>query len=99
MRQPQLIQSFQMRTFGSCDGPGGAYPGMLQEMEEKLQKEFEPTHCKIVDPYGDMNAITIHIHSAKFKGMLPVARHRAVNTVLKEELKMIHACQIDAKAV
>jgi stress-induced morphogen len=29
--------------------------------------------------------------------MLPVARHRAINELLKEEMKMIHAVQIDAK--
>ena len=68
-------------------------------MEEKLKREFEPTLCKIVDPHGDMNSVVIHVHSAKFKGMLPVARHRAINEVLKEEIKLIHAVQIDAKAV
>ena len=66
-------------------------------MEDKLKKEFEPTICKIVDPNGDMNSIVIKIQSAKFKGMLPVARHRAINELLKEEIKLIHAVQIDAK--
>jgi stress-induced morphogen len=64
---------------------------MLKQMEAKLQKEFEPTVCKIVDPYGDMNSITITVHSSKFKGMLPLARHRAINELLKEEIQLIHA--------
>jgi len=75
----------------ACDGGAGGTPEMLKEMEAKLVKAFEPSHCKIVDNYGDMNSIVIHCHSAKFKGMLPVARHRAINEVLKEEIGMIHA--------
>ena len=37
------------------------------------------------------------IVSDKFKGMLPLARHRAINTLLKDEIKQIHAVTIDAK--
>jgi len=36
--------------------------------------------------------------SDAFKGMMPLARHRAINDLLKEEIKMIHAVQIDAKS-
>jgi len=58
---------------------------------DKLKKAFEPTMCKIVDPNGDMNSIQIKIVSSKFNGMLPIARHRAINELLKEEFKLIHA--------
>lgn len=61
-------------------------------MEEKLEAEFAPTKlCKVVDPNGDMNSVVIHVHSAKFKGMLPIARHRAINSLLSEEIAQIHA--------
>lgn len=83
----------------ACEGGTGGTPAMLKLMEEKLIKQFEPTVCKIVDPYGDMNSITIQVYSAKFKGMLPLARHRAINECLKDEIKLIHAVQIDAKVV
>ena len=86
----------QMRYFG-CDGAAGGTPEVIRQMEEKLKKAFEPTVCKIVDPVGDMNSIVIKIVSPKFQGMLPRARHRAINELLKEEFKLIHAVQIDAK--
>ena len=79
-----------MRYF-ACDGAAGGTPEMIRQMEDKLKKAFEPTMVKIVDPNGDMNSIVIKIVSPKFQGMLPIARHRAINELLKEEFKMIHA--------
>ena len=66
-------------------------------MRDKLNKEFEPLQCEVVDAYGDASSVQIFIVSAKFEGMLPLARHRAVNACLADEIKQIHAVQIDAK--
>ena len=84
-----------MRSF-ACD-PSTAGPATLQSIREKLAKEFEPLECEVVDPYGDCSSIQIFVVSEKFKGMLPLARHRAINTLLVDEIKLIHAVQIEAK--
>ena len=66
-------------------------------MEKKLQAAFEPVVCQVLNPHGDFNSCVIKIVSSQFEGKLPLARHRMVNEVLKDEIKMIHAVQIDAK--
>ena len=83
------MTSIRFRGF-ACD-PSYAGPHTLQEMREKLQKEFEPLQCEVVDPYGDCSSIQILVVSDKFKGMLPLARHRAINSLLADEIKLIHA--------
>jgi stress-induced morphogen len=75
----------------ACESSPEATQSMLKTMEEKLKTAFEPTQCQVIDPYGDMNSVQIRVVSTKFKGMLPLARHRAINDVLKDEIKMIHA--------
>ena len=81
--------SLQSRHF-ACDGSTGG-PEVLEAMEKKLKEEFNPVDCKIVDPYGDVSSVQIFIVSEKFQGMLPLARHRAINALLKDEIKQIHA--------
>ena len=56
-------------------------------MERKLKEKFKPVQCEILDPYGDVSSIQIRIVSDAFQGMLPLARHRAINDLLKEEIK------------
>ena len=51
----------------------------------------------MLNPNGDYNSVVIRIVSNKFDGQMLIARHRMVNEVLKEEIKLIHAVQIDAK--
>jgi stress-induced morphogen len=96
LRNLNVIKTPAMR-FAGCESSPEATQSMLKKMEAKLTKEFEPVQCHVVDPYGDMNSVQIRVVSEKFKGMLPLARHRAINEVLKEEIKLIHAVQIDAK--
>ena len=84
-----------MRYF-ACD-PSTAGPDTLRAMREKLEKEFEPIKCEIVDPFGDQSSVQILIVSDKFEGMLPLKRHRAVNACLAEEIPKIHAVTIEAK--
>jgi len=90
LRRFPMMATTTVRYFG-CDGAAGGTPEVIRQMEDKLKKAFEPTSCKIVDPVGDMNSIVIKIVSPKFQGMLPIARHRAINDLLKEEFKLIHA--------
>ena len=51
----------------------------------------------MLNPNGDYNSVVIRVVSEKFEGKMPVARHRMVNDILKDEIKLIHAVQIDAK--
>jgi BolA protein len=83
------------RRFG-CE-EGGAGPDTFKTMEMKLKEAFQPVSCQVLNPNGDYNSAVIKIVSSSFEGKLPVARHRMVNEVLKNEIKMIHAVQIDAK--
>ena len=66
-------------------------------MEQKLKEEFNPDRIEVRDTHGDASSVQIFIVSDKFKGMLPLARHRAINAVLKDEIKQVHAVTIDAK--
>ena len=88
---------FQQMSFSGCGPSCACDPSMLKVMEHKLKNKFNPTMLSVVDPYGDMNSVKIQIVSEAFKGMLPLARHRAINETLKDEIKLIHAVQIDAK--
>ena len=94
MTYTRLVQVQQMRY--GCDPHEGGLD-LVPSMEKKLQDKFDPVECKVIDAYGDQSSIQIRVVSEKFKGMLPLARHRAINDLLKEEIKKIHAVQIDAK--
>jgi len=83
------------RRFGCEEGVAG--PDTFKTMEMKLKEAFQPVSCQVLNPNGDFNSAVIKIVSSSFEGKLPVARHRMVNEVLKNEIKMIHAVQIDAK--
>ena len=89
-----LMQVQRMR-FSGCDPHEGGVD--IGAMEKKLKDKFDAVECQVVDPYGDQSSIQIRVVSEAFKGMLPLARHRAINDLLKEEIKKIHAVQIDAK--
>ena len=87
--------STPVRLF-ACDGSTGG-PHTIIAMREKLQQHFQPTQCEVVDSYGDASSVQIFIVSDKFEGMLPLARHRAINACLKDEIGQVHAVTIDAK--
>jgi len=90
------ISKLQFRAFGGCES-GGAGPHTFKTIEEKLIAAFKPVSCQVLNPNGDFNSAVIKIVSSSFDGKLPLARHRMVNDVLKDEIKLIHAVQIDAK--
>ncbi|KAI1307563.1 BolA-like protein 2 [Halotydeus destructor] len=59
---------------------------------DKLRKELEATHLDIVDVSDGCGAkFDCVIVSPQFAGKPLIARHRLVNSVLSEELKVIHA--------
>ena len=95
MFRARLMMQTQFRSF-ACD-PSTATGATIQQMKEKLSKEFEPIHVDVIDHMGDASSVQINVISDKFEGMMPLARHRAINSLLKDEIKMIHAVSIDAK--
>lgn len=61
-------------------------------IQEKLQKELEATHLDIEDISDGCGAkFNAVIVSPKFEGKGLLERHRMVNSILCEELKVIHA--------
>ncbi|NRA30484.1 MAG: BolA family transcriptional regulator [Parvularculaceae bacterium] len=83
---------------------------IAERIETKLTQSFEPTELEIVDqshlhaghagaPDGGESHFRVKIVSAKFEGQNRVARQRAVNAALKEELAgPVHALSIQALA-
>ena len=60
-------------------------------MKQKLEKELEAT-VEIEDTSnGCGQSFECTIISPKFAGMKTLARHRLVNQILEQELKIIHA--------
>nr|ADD38252.1 BolA-like protein 2 [Lepeophtheirus salmonis] len=61
-------------------------------VRNKLQKELAPKHLDIVDESDGCGAkYNVVIVSDKFEGKPLLQRHRLVNSILEEELKIIHA--------
>lgn len=61
-------------------------------IQDKLQKELEATYLDIEDISDGCGAkFNAVIVSPKFEGKGLLERHRMVNTILCEELKVIHA--------
>lgn len=81
-----------------------------QQIAEKLTSAFSPTLLDVLDeshqhighggahPQGESH-FRVRIVSPAFSGKMRVARHRMVNEVLAEELRMrVHALAIEAAA-
>jgi BolA protein len=68
-------------------------------IEKKLQEAFEPLHLDVINessnhnvPAGSETHFKVVIVSSKFNGNRLLARHRAVNQVLADELNgSVHA--------
>jgi stress-induced morphogen len=71
---------------------------VLDDMESKLRAHFKPADLKVVDPNGDLYKVHVYVVADQFKGMLPLARHRAINAVIADEVKKLHAITIEAKS-
>jgi len=67
-----------------------------EAVEAKLRSELKATEVKVVDTSGGCGQsfeVTLCV-SEQFDGMKAIAKHRAVNGALAEELKTIHALSI-----
>lgn len=68
-------------------------------IEEKLQNTLSPSHLEVANeshmhnvPPGSESHFKVVIVSGEFEGKMLVARHRMINSVLKDELNgQIHA--------
>lgn len=68
-------------------------------IEQKIEAHFSPIHMEVVNesymhnvPKGSESHFKLVLVSAEFEGKRLIARHRAVNSVLKEQLaEQIHA--------
>ncbi|TPV97167.1 MAG: BolA/IbaG family iron-sulfur metabolism protein [Myxococcales bacterium FL481] len=75
-----------------------------QAIEDKLHVAFEPVHMEVVDdshrhnvPSGAQSHFRVLVVSDRFEGQSLVARHRAVNDALAQELAgSVHALGITA---
>ena len=88
------------RKFGDCSehrGPGD----IADQMQTKLKKVFEGEydHVEVTNPDGMGQQVIIFVISNQFEGKMPIMRHRMINELLKDEIKLVHACQIEAKTV
>jgi BolA protein len=78
------------------------------ELEARLRENFAPTELQVQDDShlhaGHAGAregshFSVRIRSARFAGLLPVARHRLVYDALGDWMQRgIHALAIDARA-
>ena len=97
LTQPRLLFNQRMQMFGDC---GGNINGsvLIRNMEQKLAVKYtDNTVLKVHDTHGDASHVVIEVSSPQFKGKLPLARHREINELLKDEIKEIHAVSIVAK--
>ena len=63
-----------------------------------LETALKPTQLTVVDQSGgcEGGSVVVRITSSEFVGKSPVARHRQVNSLLKDELQSLHALSIEA---
>ena len=90
----------------STTAAGADAAGVVQRaIETKLGEAFQPTHLDVINesfmhnvPKGSESHFKVVVVSAQFEGQALLARHRAVNALLSEELEgPIHALSIKAK--
>ncbi|XP_076069372.1 bolA-like protein 2 isoform X2 [Oratosquilla oratoria] len=63
-----------------------------QYIKDKLSKELDASHVDVEDLSDGCGAkFSVIIVSPKFEGKPLLQRHRLVNSILEEELKVIHA--------
>ena len=75
------------RLFSSCTESTG--PSNIAEiMENKLKEIYkdDSDQVYVIDNDGGGQKVGIYVVSDQFKGMLPLARHRKINEILKTEI-------------
>ena len=64
-------------------------------MVNLITQDFQPTYLKINDTSGGCGAFyQITVVSDKFQGKMTLARHRAVQTTLKDIIPLIHGLNL-----
>ena len=71
---------------------------MQTQIKEKLTKEISATFIEVINethmhnvPADSESHFKVTIISDEFEGKMLVARHRQINSILKEEISQIHA--------
>ncbi|RKF59638.1 putative bolA-like protein C8C9.11 [Erysiphe neolycopersici] len=68
----------------------------ITALTEKIKKELEATHTEIQDISGGCGqSFSCIIVSPLFENKSTLARHRLVNTTLKDEIAIIHAWTVN----
>lgn len=73
-------------------------------IEKKIKDKFEPVYLEVVNesykhsvPKGSESHFKIVVVSEAFEGKALIQRHRVINEILADEIKLIHALSIQAK--
>lgn len=103
----RVINNTQREHFATfsamADAP--AFP-VTETITQKLRSHFEPLHLEVINesknhnvPKNSETHFKVIIVSTKFEDLKLIERHRAVNTLLRDELKTggVHALSIKAK--
>ena len=89
-----------LRPFSSCDdhrGPADIAAQIQGKLAAQFKEEFD--HVEVKNDDGVGQHVRIFVVSDQFEGKLPIARHRMINELIKEEIKGVHACSIEAKTL
>eukprot|EP00123_Amoebidium_parasiticum_P001097 comp12102_c0_seq1/m.6836 comp12102_c0_seq1/g.6836 ORF comp12102_c0_seq1/g.6836 comp12102_c0_seq1/m.6836 type:complete len:114 (-) comp12102_c0_seq1:80-421(-) len=90
-KQSMLLPSRQFQSTAPLRLSAGE-----QQIYDRLKKELDPTEIQVADISGGCGAsYHVYVASPKFKGLSMLKQHQLVNTVLKEELKSMHALRIE----
>ncbi|ORY84815.1 bola protein [Protomyces lactucae-debilis] len=66
-----------------------------QEIYTKLQEHLSPTRLTVKDVSGGCgSAYAVEVSSKQFEGLNVIKQQRLVNSILKEEIKNMHALQL-----
>ncbi|XP_069840605.1 bolA-like protein 2 [Dendropsophus ebraccatus] len=85
--------SVRMRSAAACTIMAGDGAITAETLKEKLRRELQAEHVEVEDtsPNHCSTSFKVIIVSPQFEGKALLQRHRLVNSVLAEELKIIHA--------
>eukprot|EP00039_Didymoeca_costata_P031090 m.33069 g.33069 ORF g.33069 m.33069 type:complete len:160 (+) comp8484_c0_seq2:94-573(+) len=98
--QGGTIGSINVKRFATAEAMS-----VSESITSKLTEEFNPEHLNVINeshmhnvPRNSETHFKVIIVSDKFQGLPLIKRHRAVNSILKDELDgPVHALSIQAK--
>jgi len=100
-----LLRSVRMASSAAAAAGEGAAGVVARGIETKLRAALEPAHLEVINesfmhnvPKGSESHFKVVVVSEQFAGQALLARHRAVNALLADELEgPVHALSIKAK--